>query len=256
MPRGLDGYLPEVTDVRVWSLEERPDLVTAFGDMPTSWAEFMRHDPAAWALGSLREVYPGFHLVAVADEEPGAFARSTPFPWSGLDEDLSDQGWDDVVGRALRAHMGGRTPDAVSALEIAVHPDWQGRGLSAQMLGHLREVSRRHGFSDLVAPVRPSAKHLEPRTPMSVYALRCRDDGLPHDPWLRTHVRAGGRIVRVCPAAMCIAETLATWRSWTGMAFDTDGDVIVPSALAPVHTSLADNRAVYVEPNVWVRHRL
>lgn len=80
--------------------------------------------------------------------------------------------------------------------------------------------------------------------------------GLPVDPWLRVHVRAGGTIVKVAPASMVMAGTLAQWREWTGLPFDTDGEVHVPQALVPVHASLAHNHAVYVEPNVWVRHDL
>ena len=30
----------------------------------------------------------------------------------------------------------------------------------------------------------------------------------------------------------------------------------VPGALTPVEVNVAHDRAVYVEPNVWVRHRL
>ena len=54
---------------------------------------------------------------------------------------------------------------------------------------------------------------------------------------------------------MVIPGTLAEWRSWTGLAFDSDGELIVPGALAPVHVARDQNHAVYVEPNVWIHHR-
>lgn len=87
-------------------------------------------------------------------------------------------------------------------------------------------------------------------------ARRRRGDGLPTDPWLRTHVRAGGRIVDVCPASMTVGGSLSQWRAWTSLQFDSDGDVDVPGALAPVHVSQTHNYAVYVEPNVWIHHPL
>lgn len=31
--------------------------------------------------------------------------------------------------------------------------------------------------------------------------------------------------------------------------------VVVPQALSPVYRDVAQNQAVYVEPNVWVHHR-
>ncbi len=90
---------------------------------------------------------------------------------------------------------------------------------------------------------------------MAEYVERRRPDGLPEDPWLRVHVRAGGEIVRVAPASMTVSGSLAEWRAWTGLPFDRDGAVEVPGALTPVHCDLAQDHAVYVEPNVWVRHR-
>jgi hypothetical protein len=55
---------------------------------------------------------------------------------------------------------------------------------------------------------------------------------------------------------MVVAGSLTQWRAWTGLPFNTDGDVVVPGALVPVHASLAHDHAVYAEPNIWVRHPL
>ncbi len=120
----------------------------------------------------------------------------------------------------------------------------------------MADNARRHGFRDVVVPVRPSGKHLVPHEPMASYAARVRDDGLPEDPWLRVHVREGGQILGVCPGAMRVAGGVAQWRGWTGLPFDASGPVTVPGALNPVEVSVEHDRAVYVEPNVWVRHRL
>ncbi len=91
---------------------------------------------------------------------------------------------------------------------------------------------------------------------MEQYAFRERADGLPHDPWRRVHVRAGGVVEAVAPASMAVAASLEEWRGWTGLPFDSAGLVEVPGALAPVHCEPARGYAVYVEPNVWVRHTL
>jgi hypothetical protein len=45
-------------------------------------------------------------------------------------------------------------------------------------------------------------------------------------------------------------------KSWTGLEFERSGDAVVPGALVPIHVSLEQDHAVYVEPNVWVHHRL
>jgi len=102
--------------------------------------------------------------------------------------------------------------------------------------------------------VRPTMKHLEPFVPMAEYVARTDADGLPADPWLRVHVRVGGRIEKVAPTSMVVPGTIADWRRWTGMEFAASGPTVVPGALVPVHVSLEHDHAVYVEPNVWVRH--
>ena len=51
---------------------------------------------------------------------------------------------------------------------------------------------------------------------------------------------------------MTVAGTRAEWEEWTGMTFPDDGDYVVPGALVPVH--FKNERGLYVEPNVWVRH--
>ena len=73
---------------------------------------------------------------------------------------------------------------------------------------------------------------------------------------LRVHVRAGGTIVGVVARAMAIAGSLAQWREWTGLPFDATGPVTVPEALVPVLCDVEQDYAVYVEPGIWVHHRL
>jgi hypothetical protein len=63
-------------------------------------------------------------------------------------------------------------------------------------------------------------------------------------------------VIGVNPTAMLIAGSLAQWRGWTLLPFDTDGGVEVPEALVPVHCDLTHDHAVYVEPCVWIQHDL
>ena len=235
-------------------LADRPDLVEAMWNMPNSWPEFMRHDPIGGLFyGNVETRFPEYVLVAQDDiGEVVACAYSIPFVLEG--GGLPDNGWDYVIRNGLLANLRGQRPNAVSAVEIAVRPDRQRAGVSQQMLVALRENAARRGFAELVAPVRPNGKS-DVHEPMSKYAFRVRQDGLPVDPWLRAHVRAGGRIDKVALRSMVIPGTLEEWRDWTGLPFDETGPVLVPSALAPVHCDVAHGVATYVEPNVWVVHR-
>lgn len=235
-------------------LADRPDLAGAMWDMPSSWPEFMRHDPIGGLFyNNVESRFADFVLVAQDDAgEVVAVAYSIPFVRGG--DALPVHGWDFVIRNGVLATVRGATPDALSAVEISVRPDRQGAGLSRQMLDAMRANAARNGFAELVAPVRPNGK-ADPHEPMTSYAARVRPDGLPVDPWLRVHVRAGGRIEAVAPRSMVVPGTLEEWREWTGLPFDRSGPVQVPGALAPVHCDLEHGVATYVEPNVWVVHR-
>jgi GNAT superfamily N-acetyltransferase len=234
-------------------LADRPDLAGAMWDMANSWPEFMRHDPIGGLYyGNAEERFADYVLLGQDDDEVVACAHSIPFRLDGAA--LPDHGWDAVIRNGLFTSLRGEKPDGVSAVEICVRPDRLGTGLSGQMLAAMRANAARHGFAELVAPVRPNGK-VDVNEPMSAYISRVRDDGLPFDPWLRVHVRAGGRIDKVAPRSMVIPGTLQEWREWTGLSFDRTGPVEVPQALAPVWCDAEHGVATYVEPNVWIRHR-
>lgn len=249
----------------VATLTERSDLLgKVFGpEIQTAMPEFVRHDPIAWLYygdGALVR-YLEYALVAVDPAEPDrpvARAFCVPFAFRDVPgrPDLPDGGWDAVIRWAHDDHVAARLPDAVSALEIMVAPRLARQGISQVMLAAMRENVRRLGHRELWAPLRPTAKDREPETPFAEYCARRRADGLPFDPWVRTHVRAGAEIVKIAARSVVIPGTLAEWRQWTGLPFDRSGPVIVPGALVPVHVSLEQDHAVYVEPNLWVRHPL
>jgi GNAT superfamily N-acetyltransferase len=246
-------------ELTVSSLAERPEMRERVLGMADSWPEFVTEDPVGSAhYGRISGELPE-HVLFAEDErgEVVAHAHGVPFALHTEDRgELPARGWDEVLGWAFSDLRRGVRPDTVSAISVVVDPRLQGHGLSARMLSAMRDNARAHGFSEVVAPVRPSAKHLEPHTPIEEYARRVRPDGLPYDPWLRVHVRAGAEVHSVAPASMTVSGSLEQWRRWTGLPFDTRGDVEVPGALVPVRCEPERGYAVYVEPNVWMRHAL
>lgn len=244
--------------MRYVTIAEEPDLRPLLWTFQESWPEFMLHDPVSEIFyGEMVDQYPSLQGLLLDDDgEPLAKSHAIGFVWSGSLDDLPARGWDAVLGRGVADARNGRTSTAVSAIEINVRLDQRGTGLSRRMLEGMRKATRELGVSDLFAPVRPSAKHEVPREPMRTYAWRTRDDGQLVDPWLRTHARLGAELVKVCPVSMTIAGTLDQWRRWTGLPFDVSGAIEVPGALVPVHVDVDQDHAVYVEPNVWMHHRL
>jgi GNAT superfamily N-acetyltransferase len=248
--------------MQIFTLRERPDLrpliFSADFESPL-WPEYMRHDAAAqlYFAPLYLDRYLDFAFAGVHDGKVVARAFSVPFAFgvAGRSE-LPDGGWDEVIRWAHEDHAVGREPTALSALEIGLLPQVRGAGNSRLMLDAMKARARAHDFADLFAPVRPNQKYLQPFMPMADYVDTLRSDGLPTDAWLRTHVRIGGRIVKIAPYAMTIVGTLAEWSRWTGMTFDASGAVVVAGALSPVWVSLEQDFAVYVEPGVWVHHAL
>lgn len=201
-------------------------------------------------------VFPEYQYVML-DPDGMVVARvnAVPFAWQGV-EHLPARGWDAMLETAFDEHHQGVLPSAVSLIEARVAKPMLGSGLSAPLIAGVRRKVRSLGHLHLVGPVRPTAKALEPNTPMAEYVRRTRADGLPVDPWLRVHVRLGGTIGAVCPLAMTIPGTLAEWRTWTRLPFDRSGPLELEDALTPIHVSVEHDHAVYVEPNVWVHHQL
>jgi GNAT superfamily N-acetyltransferase len=237
---------------------ERPDLVSAMWAMPSTWPDFMLEDPVANLFyPHLVDRFPEHQVIAV--EETGRVigrVNSVPFLWAGSADELPDRGWDAIIESAFCSHQRGEQATAVSLLEARLAPDHQGAGLSGRLLQAVRDNVRSRGIGDLFGPVRPTGKSREPRVPLDEYVARRRGDGLPEDPWLRVHVRAGARIVKICATSITVPGTLAQWRAWTGLPLDQSGLIDVPGALTPLHVSVEHDHAVYVEPNVWVHHHL
>jgi hypothetical protein len=239
------------------TLAARPDLLEGVLALSGEWPMFMLQDPVALEhQGRLLELAE-FQVALVGDAgDVVARALSVPFVWDGQDASLPDRGWDAVLEQAADDLDHGRVGTAVAGLEITIALSHQGRGLTAVMIGGLRDNAARLGFPDVVIPVRPTGKAAEPFTPMTDYAARTRpDDGAPADSWLRAHWRAGGRTVGVCERSMTIPGSIAEWRAWSGTRFPASGPQVVPGGLVPVAVDLERDEAVYVEPNVWVHHR-
>jgi GNAT superfamily N-acetyltransferase len=248
-------------DLQIFCLRERPDLVPLVfsGGLDAVWPEYMQHDAAAQLYfgRSVFHNYLDYAFAGLVDGKVVGRAFAVPFAF-GIEgrTELPDSGWDQVIRWAHEDRLIGRAPTTMSALEIAFLPKARGRGHSLAMLDAFKSCAGKMGFTEMFAPVRPTQKHLQPRTAMHDYINMVGADGLPVDAWLRTHIAVGGSIVKVAPCSMTIVGTIAEWTHWTGRTFERSGETEIAGALAPVLISIEQDYGVYVEPNVWVRHSL
>ncbi|KAK2882592.1 hypothetical protein FQN49_000204 [Arthroderma sp. PD_2] len=169
-------------------------------------------------------------------------------------------------------------PNALSAISITVHPDYRSMGIAEAIIGAMKEAARDNNLETLVVPLRPTRKQDHPFTSMEDYItwpqlLPKANFDLPFDPWLRKHVRLGGKFVKIAQQSMYVEGSIAAWQKWTrcdqwktclGAVKFEEGprksrlyiEVAFPGGLAPLRLYILENIGVYIEPNVWLYHDL
>lgn len=246
-----------MSGVNVYTLEQRPDLFQGLekvheGSFPNYVIEGDRHNAEYW--NRVLEDFPSLQFV-LCDEGENVLAsgHALPLTWDGTKEGLPS-GYDGALVRGFgeRHHP----PNTLCALAVIVAKNHRGKGLSKQAVSVMKQLAKQHGFSHLIAPVRPNRKSLYPLTPMERYIRWQREDGSPFDPWLRVHWKLGAKILKVASNSMEVRGSVADWENWTGMRFPESGEYVVPGALTPVTMDRERDEGIYLDPNVWMAYRL
>ncbi|CDG23324.1 putative transferase enzyme (fragment) [Xenorhabdus poinarii G6] len=144
----------------------------------------------------------------------------------------------------------------ISVLRVTVDPGFRGQHVPALLINTLKQTARDEGLQGLVVPVRPSLKSQYPLQDFVEYCRWKNDKGEPFDPWLRTHYRLGTKIIKPALRSMDIYGSLKQWEEWTGLTFPQSGEYIIPGGLVPLVVDAEKQMAYYIEPHLWVYHRL
>jgi GNAT superfamily N-acetyltransferase len=243
--------------MRIVTCAESPDLwEKAYDEITGVWPKYNEQgDVLGEHWSRLDEDFREFQFILHDDERNLALAHghSIPLSWDGTVPGLP-AGIDGAIDDAARLFDAGGEPNTLSALAIEIPPEHQGGGHARTMIAAMREIAAKHGFADLIAPLRPTWKERYPLTPIERYATWTREDGLPFDPWIRLHVRLGAEILQPVPRSLRITGTVADWEEWTETAFPESGTYVFPRCLAPLEIDREADLGSYWEPNVWVRH--
>lgn len=223
------------------------------------WPEFMLHDQVANELWhELLDRFADYQLALydTQNNRVAAMGNSFPMRWDDTLENLPETGWDWAFAEAVRNHREGISPNVHCAIQIIIHPDYQGQRLSAPIIESVRAVTASNRLPALIIPLRPSEKSKYPLISLDDYLTWTNEAGLPFDPWLRAHARLGARIVKACHESKIIRGTRAEWEAWTQMKFPQSGRYVIPGALVPIEMNVEKDEGVYVEPNVWIVHEV
>jgi len=201
----------------------------------------------------LLNAYPEYQLCLV-DEGTGypvAVANSVPFDCSGPDG-LPPEGWDWLVETAAQSKD--KRTNMLGALTISVSPVHRSKGYARRMIRSLRDLAEAKKLSGVVVPVRPTGKVRHPWVPIADYMSWTDDSGRPYDPWIRSHLSVGGKLVGPCERSMVVEEPVAFWENWSKQQFKESGAYALGGALSPVEIDLSRQTGTYQEPNVWVAY--
>ncbi|MEV6410526.1 GNAT family N-acetyltransferase [Kribbella sp. NPDC051718] len=219
------------------------------------WPEFIFHDEVVSQYRDRRRSYFAdweFYLVDDTRRLIGG-CWGVPLPWDGTVADLPG-GFTDSLARSVDSYEAGLTPNTFVLMAAAVRNDEQGKGHASRVITAVKQQALSRGLAQMIAPVRPTLKSSYPLTDIAEFMTWTRDDGLPLDPWLRTHIRLGATLLAPAPTSQTITGTIPDWESWTGLAFPSTGTYVIPQGLTTLAIDKASNTGLYTEPNIWMRH--
>ncbi|MFI6828782.1 MULTISPECIES: hypothetical protein [unclassified Kribbella] len=219
------------------------------------WPEFIFHDVEVRKyIDRRQEYFPEWEFYLVSDDERLiAGCWGVPLAWDGTVEDLPG-GFTDSLVRSVLGYEEGVVPNTFVLMAAAVRSDEQGRGHAGRVITSVRDRAVAGGLRQVIAPVRPTLKSSYPLTPIETFMTWTRKDGLPLDPWLRTHVRLGAELLAPATASQTMTGTVAEWEKWTSMPFPSSGTYVIPAGLTTLDINHTTNQGLYTEPNVWLRH--
>jgi GNAT superfamily N-acetyltransferase len=220
-----------------------------------AWSDlgYLSYTRAHYELYSeLLDQYADYQLCLVDEETdyPVAVFNSVPLSYTGSG-DLPQEGWDWVVETG--AHPKG--PHTVlGGLAMSIPVVHRAKGYGRRMLQAMRELAESKGLSAVLAAVRPSSKASHPWVEIDDYITWTDNEGRAFDPWLRSHLSAGGKLVGPCKRSMVVEEPIAFWETWTRKTFDKSGSYAIDGALVPLNIDLERGVGRYEEPNIWVTY--
>lgn len=236
----------------VEKLSDNENLIDAINKLHSEpWPTFLSFDSIVekyWRR--IYKKYPEYQLLFRVKAEYVGVGNCAPIYWNENNDGLPS-GFDEAVKIIIDNK---KKPNTLCGLAIVVSRKHLGKGISKKIVHEMKRIAKSNGFSNLIIPVRPTLKSRYPTISMENY-IKWERNSLPFDPWLRVHLKIGGKILKIADRSMIVKGTVSDWQEWTGMFFGESNKYIIPGALNPININLRDNLGEYIEPNIWVLHK-
>ncbi len=235
-----------------------------------------------------------FHQVRTAEGRAVGYLTTTPGYWSGDVQSLQNLEYIDEAMQIANAKMLAicsvyvvlvawlRMPflferlarrlrprkldgaNTVFLLAITIDPEYRKHQLPSLLIGAAKKAAQCLGFAYVGSPFRPTGygdykKERQAAHSDELFAEYCRStnsEGLPIDPWLRSVVRQGARLLKLVPRSLTIAGTIRKFERFRKLHRPSDWyspapDVWECAETCTWYVDRARKKVVSVEPNCW-----
>lgn len=205
-----------------------------------------------WA--KIEEYFPHAQLFIINHEENLiGFMNTIPLFWNQPLNELPNEGWDWLVKKGVTDFENNIIPNSIGGLQIIVTKENQGKGFSKLLITGAKKIVEKLGYQNFIIPIRPTFKHNHPEMKMIDYISLKKDDKI-YDPWIRTHLNSGAKIISVCENSMNVTGDLKFWEKLLNQKINTSGMYKVKGALNQVCIEVEKNHGEYREDNIWISY--
>ncbi len=202
----------------------------------------------------LENYFPKFQLYLIsADGDLIGFMNTIPFQFKSPINELPENGWDWMLAKGISDFETDQLPNFLGGLQVIVRNEYQKLGYSRQILNYAKQIFQSLKLLNLLIPIRPTKKHNFPKMSMAAY-LELKDQNEIYDPWIRTHLKGGAQIIKVCNSSMSIRGDIKFGESILDKNISESGEYLLKGVLKPISIDVKNDIGEYKEPNIWIKY--
>lgn len=206
-----------------------------------------------WPL--LEKYFPEYQFFLISNEgDLIGFMNTVPFHFNKSEAELPEDGWDWMLSNGIEVFQNKQLPNFLGGLQVIVRSKYQNLGYSKIILKHAKQFLKTSALTKLLIPIRPTKKHEFPKMSMFDY-LDLKQQNEVYDPWIRTNLKSGAQIIKICEKSMTIKGDVEFWENLFNKRIETSGNYLLQGALSPISINVDKNFGQYIEPNIWIKYK-